>query len=233
MYEREYFILNDTASLAFGSSLPLYLSTTLPSRSLRPTEFVLALGKGSYGEIPLPRRAGSKSSGNYYVDWILCHVQNSRAISFAAAEVQTVDTTGSYRDVVNELRAGNRVQRSGRVFGLNWENVNKRILPQLIYKGHLFHREARNSKGMFFLCPDPVLGRVIDRLGPSLGTGFALQPGAITLVGYTGRGDLTLERARVITTTVNELALAFTSPRDLPTPGAYGDAIDEQLRRVL
>lgn len=233
MYERDYFILQDTSALAFGAALPLFLSSTLPPQGSRPLEYVLALGKGSYGEIPLPRRKGSRSKGKYYVDWILCHVKDRRVVEFAAAEVQTIDTTGSYADVIEALRRGTRVQSTGRRSGLNWENVNKRILPQLIYKGRLFHREARNRKGMFFLCPDPVLGSILERLGPSLPTGFALQPGAITLVGYKERGDLTLERARAITTTVGDLGLAFTSPHDLPASGAYGDAIDTQLRQVL
>lgn len=234
MYERDYFILQDAAEFVFGLPLPLYTKDSLPLRAQRPSTYALALGKGSYGEIPLPRRKGSRTAGNYYVDWILCHIENDNVVEFTAAEVQTIDTTGSYRDVVSALRGGTRVQRTGRGFGLNWENVNKRILPQLVYKGHLFHREERNRKGMLFLCPDAVLKRLLDRLGPSLNTGFAPQPGSITLMGYKGDSkNLNLVRATTVTTTVHDLGLALTSPRDLPEPGAYAAAIDAQLRQVL
>ncbi len=39
--------------------------------------------------------------------------------------------------------------------GVNWENVSKRILPQLIYKGYVLRRERLCSKGLFFVCPKP------------------------------------------------------------------------------
>ena len=42
--------------------------------------------------------------------------------------------------------------------GMNWENVNKRILPQLIYKGHVLRREELCRKGLFFVCPKHVNG---------------------------------------------------------------------------
>ena len=47
----------------------------------------------------------------------------------------------------------------------NWENVNKRIIPQLIYKGQVLQREEGCKKGLFFVCPTPVYHNITARLG--------------------------------------------------------------------
>ena len=62
-----------------------------------------------------------------------------------------MDTIGSYRAEREAILNGHPY--SGKSVGPNWENVNKRILPQLIYKGHLLEREALCQSGLFFACP--------------------------------------------------------------------------------
>ena len=51
---------------------------------------------------------------------------------------------------------------------MNWENVNKRILPQIIYKGHVLRLEERCTKGLYFVCPKQVYSRIRERLGGNL-----------------------------------------------------------------
>ena len=67
--------------------------------------------------------------------------------------------------------------------GLNWDNVSKRILPQLIYKGHVLRQEPLCNKGMFFVCPTPVYDRVRERLGGDMRP-YHFQPGSLTFCWY-------------------------------------------------
>jgi hypothetical protein len=119
---------------------------------------------------------------------------------------------------------------------VNWENVSKRILPQLIYKGHVLRRERLCSKGLFFVCPKPVKDKIVQRLGGNL-LDYGLQPGALTFRWY----DLGPDKAQgshrdlvyggQLTTTVDQVATAFTSPTNLPEAGVYQQAIQNELQR--
>lgn len=120
--------------------------------------------------------------------------------------------------------------------GVNWQNVSRRILPQLIYKGHVLRRERLCSKGLFFVCPKPVKDKIVQRLGGNL-LDYGLQPGALTFRWY----DIGPDRGQALprdivfggqlTTTVDQVATAFTSPTNLPEAGVYQQAIESELLR--
>lgn len=180
LYGNDYAILSEVAEAAFGSG----------HRILHPSEFrsashdgrnVVAFGQNYGGELRLPMRG---RAGSYYVDWILAHISADGGLAeFVAIEVQAIDTTGTYRPEVQILREGTReIQRSKA--GMNWENVNKRILPQIIYKGHVLRREPLCTKGLFFVCPSPVYQRILVRLGENLLPYNNLQPGSLTFMWY-------------------------------------------------
>jgi hypothetical protein len=120
--------------------------------------------------------------------------------------------------------------------GINWENVSKRILPQLIYKGHVLRRERLCSKGLFFVCPKPVKDKIVQRLGGNL-LDYGLQPGALTFRWYDIGPDKAPGVTRDIvfggqlTTTVDQVANAFTSPTNLPEAGVNQQAIESELAR--
>ena len=179
----------------------------------------------------LPKRKGK---GAYFVDWILARLTaDHELIDFTAVEVQTIDTTGNYRDEVGALFEGLRPTRKSTA-SPNWENVNKRILPQIIYKGHVLRREPKCSKGLFFVCPTPVYDRICERLGGEL---EPIHPstGALSFLHYsledrTSGEPRALRRNGMFTTTVDNVALAFTAPKNLPPAGAYQNAIEKALR---
>jgi len=169
MYEGKYAALSEIAAEVFGPGSELVSAVEARARSnsknLTGNE-VVAFGKGWGGELPLPRpkRSDGGSSGAYYVDWILAKIDASGHLEeFTALEVQTIDTTGSYKDQANAYFAGKKFSGWSKA-GMNWENVNKRILPQLIYKGHVLRREAKCSKGLFFICPKQVYDKIRQRL---------------------------------------------------------------------
>ncbi len=190
------------------------------------------------------RRGGaSGETRKYYVDWILARMSaDGDMAELTAVEVQTIDTTGNYSDQAQKFFAGEAyIDGRGRTpgysnAGMNWENVNKRILPQLIYKGHVLRREERCSKGLFFVCPRQVFDRIRDRLG---GTLHEYRPGngTITFRSYQLGGgspdgqSRDLEFFDQFTTTVDQVALAFTSPMNLPDMNVYSAAITAALDR--
>jgi len=118
--------------------------------------------------------------------------------------------------------------------GFNWENVNKRILPQVIYKGHVLRRERKCRKGLYFVTPKAVTDRIRARVGDGL-MSYQPQPGSVTFHSYSlgaigSNGRMTLCFDGAFTTTIDQLALAFSSPTNLPNQGVFEAAILAALR---
>lgn len=228
MYAGDYAVLLDIALACFGPGARLCRSSADVQRDGHD---VHVFGKRWGKELRLPSRG---VGGGYFVDWILALVDGDRELrEFVAIEVQTMDTTGSYEAEARSYYAEQTAVASKA--GINWENVSKRILPQIIYKGHVLRREPLCTKGLFFVCPTPVYHRIITRLGGTLEE-YHPQPGALTFRWY----DLAVERQDGVpralqfggqrTTTVDQIALAFTSPSGLPAPRVYENAIRAELR---
>ncbi len=232
LYSDRYQVLADVAKIAFRQEVSLHPGRNAKQAPVIPgTARVAVFGKGWGKELRLPRRGGS---GAFFVDWVLVKLDDlGNFEEFVAVEVQAIDTTGNYQ---NERTAHlNNIDFSGQsTAGFNWENVNKRILPQIIYKGHVLRREKLCRSGLFFICPTPVYEKIRERLGGAL-LDYNFQPGALTFMWY----DLGLEvpdgqiRPLVIggriTTTIDQVALAFTSPSNLPPQNVYETAIRSEL----
>jgi hypothetical protein len=232
LYANNYKILSDIATRAFGAGVVLCPSSTARNYQPKPGEKRVAVfGKRWGSELPLPTGAGM---GSYYVDWILALLdQNDALVEFVPVEVQSIDTTGNYR--AERLARMNEQSFSRRsTAGLNWENVNKRILPQLIYKGHVLRRERLCRNGLSFVCPKPVFDKIQIRLGGNL-LQYVPQPGAITFISYdlgspVTAGNLrTLVQTGTLTTTIDQVANAFSAPVNLPPANVYETAIRGSL----
>ena len=228
MYGDDYSILLDVAMSAYGNSARLVRSV---SEAKGDGHDVVVFGKGWGKELRLPGRG---TAGRYFVDWILALLDENKCLrEFVAIEVQTMDTTGTYRPEVESLYAGKPTSQASKA-GINWENVSKRILPQIIYKGHVLRREKLCTKGMFFICPRPVYDRILVRLGGPLQE-YHPHAGALTFRWYDLDEKLIQGRPRNLvfvghkTTTIDQVALAFTSPSNLPDPGVYELAIKSEL----
>lgn len=234
LYGDNYKILHDIAEIAFGSGLELVAGPSAHRKAKANGNAVVGVfGKRWGGELRLPQRGGT---GSYFVDWILALVLPSGLEKFVAVEVQTIDTTGNYRDSIAALIDDRSVIESGAAF--NWENVNKRILPQVIYKGNVLQRERKCQGGLFFVTPKPVFDRIMDRL---IGNGAALPnyplgPGAVTFLSYdpdwqsgvVGTPAPLVQTGRQ-TTSVVQIAQSFIGVTNLPPMGSYESAIDAAL----
>ena len=247
LYAENYKILTDIADRIFGFSSVLVRAADVRimaiSGKLTGKE-VAVFGKYWGQELPLqrPKGANDAETGSYYMDWILARLNPDGTLAeFTAVEVQTIDTTGSYRDQADAFFAGkpywDASKKKNQDFsgsGFNWENVNKRILPQLIYKGQVLRRENKCTKGLFFVCPKQVLEKVKARLGNSM-QDYVMANSTITFRSYElaapvpGKEFRDLVFSEEFTTSVDEVARALTFPNNLPPMNAYETAINAVL----
>ena len=233
MYAENYKMLSTITEKAFRVSLNLYSGRLAVAKARQENGAIAVFGHGWGGELPLPKRQGR---GSYYVDWILARLDGAgELVEFTAIEVQTIDTTGSYKNARSALIDRQTIEKD--TVGLNWENVSKRIIPQIIYKGQVLQREELCRSGLYFVCPKPVFDRVIERLGgkerlPQ----FPTQPAAIHFVAYDYLDNETVEDGKIrplgiieeYCTTVYKVQEAFSAV-DLPEQNVYRDAIMKSL----
>lgn len=234
LYAEEHKILRDVADHAFRKGLSLAPGKDAVDQARSTGSACVAVfGKGWGGELRLPQKNGR---GGYFVDWVLALIDSSGHLEeFVAVEVQTIDTTGNYGNGYEALMADRSIVKTSA--GLNWENVSKRILPQLIYKGQVLQREELCRKGLFFVCPTPVYDRIMLRLGGQEGLiKYALQPASITFMAYThdmstatAQGNtIPLKQDLAHSTTVYKVQEAFNNVT-LPEENVYKKAILKAL----
>lgn len=231
LYAENYKMLYLVANKAFHKNLKLYAGRTAVERAKAEDGAIAVFGKGWGGELRLPQRKGV---GAYFVDWVLARLDGfGELVELTAIEVQTVDTTGSYaeaRKVLSEKR-----EIVSDTVGLNWENVAKRIIPQIIYKGQILQREDLCRSGLYLVCPRPVYDRVLERLGgidrlPS----FPTQPASVNFIAYdivapAAAGQIaSLDIVAEHSTTVYKVQEAFSS-LNLPEGNVYKEAVQRTL----
>lgn len=238
LYAEDYKILKDVAQNAFGDNCVLFSGEEARRASVGEGLIRVAVfGKRWGKELRLPNRSkgkGKAKTGAYFVDWVLAKLDSEGNLDeFVAVEVQSIDTTGNYRKEREAYLKGRDFSESSTA-GLNWENVNKRILPQIIYKGHAIRLEAQCRKGLFFVSPTPVFNKIQERLGEDLPE-YPPDRGTITFMWYdvgseVAQGELRkLEQVGQLTSTADKVALAFTAPSNLPPANSYATAIKAVL----
>lgn len=234
IYAEEYKMLKTIAKNAFGEDLKLYAGRAAVAKAKREGGAIAVFGHGWGGELRLPQRQGT---GSYFVDWVLARLDGEGELKeFTAIEVQTIDTTGKYSAAQKALKKDRTIVAD--TVGLNWENVSKRIIPQIIYKGQVLQREELCRTGLYFVCPTPIYKRVLNRLGgkDKIPT-FPTQPAAIHFVAYdyvkpfgdVPKGSIVpLGVIEEHCTTVYKVQEAFSAV-SLPEGNVYGNAIKKCL----
>ena len=80
-----------------------------------------------------------KMTGFGNVDFVIADIAHTGEIAqFLSVELQAMDITGSVMPAYRALREGRDVDRRP-TYGLNWSNVYKRFVTQLIRKGYFHH----------------------------------------------------------------------------------------------
>lgn len=234
LYAEDYKLLKLVARDAFKGDFPLCAGNSAVGYALEnKKETVAVFGHDWGGELRLPKREGV---GSYFVDWVLAKLnENGQLTEFTAIEIQTIDTTGSYRDAQQALVNDRSIVKDS--VGLNWENVSKRIIPQIIYKGQVLQREELCRTGLYFICPTPVYQNVLKRLGgKDKLMKFPSQPASIHFWAYDyDQTEMKTDgKMRSLTfieehcTTVYKVQEAFSAV-DLPDGNVYRDAIIHAL----
>ncbi len=182
---------------------------------------VVLMGKGESGEFRT--EAGS-------FDWIAGTTQAGKLVSYAGIEAQAIDTTGNYRANRAALMRGEKVvPPSGH--GLNWENVNKRIIPQLLRKGMLLKKlaETEPAVGLGFLVDANVFAKFDARLSNPMADdqGFDLVIHAYSLSATKEYEPPSLVKLKSIHASVEQLAEKFLAVPGKPT------SIADQIARVF
>jgi len=225
LYENDYYTIRQVASDAFGSSMPMYMFEQYVKAKKPLTDCIVALGQNSGREVKLPAMS---------MDWVLAHIAGGKLVDYIGIEVQSIDITGNYRDAWYAIRDKKAVvPPSGH--GLNWANVHKRLMPQIIRKGLVYSRSKLVKKGLYFIVPEAVYVKFEDIIGKTIPLVTAPGPDTITVFTYdigpaVPKGQRrSLARNRVVRFTLTEFSNRFITGPNLPA----GVDLDAKIRELL
>jgi len=194
-----------------------------------PSDYVVLLGKGSGSEIQVRNSAAQLS-----LDWTMACVASGELESVIPCEVQSIDTTGSYREAWRAYAEEN-VSVPDAAHGMNWANVWKRLIPQLLLKGAVASTSTLCKRGLYFVVPDRVYEQ-FEKLVGEVPEVSAPGPGVLTVMTYelgplVPRGSVrSLVRCRTVRTAITDFAESFASGRELLP---LGSQLDVKVRSVL
>jgi len=221
--------IRKVAADAFGEGLPLYdFSQYLEVRG-KGGKFVVALGQNSGREIKIGR--------SFSMDWVLALIEDKSLSEYVGIEVQSIDITGNYRDAwhgYKDLRSKPDATIPESEHGLNYANVHKRLIPQLIRKGVVYSKSKYVKRGLYFIIPDIVFSKFEEVVG-TLTNLYVPQNDSITVHTY-GLGPKVpagqqrkLKLMRRIRFGLNEFSQKFISGPNLPS----GEALDRVIIKLL
>ncbi|MDF1681752.1 NotI family restriction endonuclease [Ponticaulis sp.] len=246
LYGDRFKVIAEVAQECFGAASETVSPDEMASRFAAGTmtgNEIMVYGQGFAEEISIASPSPEGRRGSFKVDYILAKPSSEdlSPVAIVAIEVQSIDTTNSYKDTSNTFYATPpevpiAPSAHPTTAGFNWENVNKRILPQVIYKGHALRRERLATHGLFFILPDAVFQRILTRLGGKL-SAYPQGLGTVTFKTYKlgdedAEGTRPLEFVQRFTTTVDQLAYAFVSPQNLPPEGAYENLLIHKAAKL-
>lgn len=229
LYEKNYWVLKRVAEDAFGTDIDFMLYEDYIRNRFITTPCVVALGQNSGREV--------KIGTHLSMDWVLAKVHNGRLIKYTGVEVQSIDITGNYRDVwhsYSNLGSTTRFIPSSE-HGMNWANVHKRLIPQLIRKGTIYSRSELVTSGLYFIVPDIVYRKFEDIIGDDISTVQDKGPDVISVYTYELSPPVThgeqreIIPRRTIRFKLSDFSNRFISGPNLPS----GRLLDDAVRRVL
>lgn len=117
--------------------------------------------------------------------------------------------------------------------GLNWANVHKRLIPQIIRKGNIYSKIER-CIGFYFILPDAVFKKFEEVIGdiPLVGGPHRENLSVITFrLGKNSSegGQRKLEMVRQVHYSLGDIAAAFIANSGEGAP----DQLDRNLSSIL
>lgn len=229
LYENNYSSLRTVAAEVFDGDWTFLTYGEYISLRNTSDSYVVALGQNSGKEVKL----GISLS----MDWVLAKIENGALIEYVGVEVQSIDITGNYRDAwhsYKNLSPSTLVIPSSN-HGMNWANVHKRLIPQIIRKGTMYSRSSLVKSGLYFIVPDIVYRKFEEIIGEDIP--LLENPGKDILTIHTyelspvknhGEQRSILMR-RNIRFSLDEFSQRFISGPNLP----IGELLDNAVKRVL
>lgn len=230
LYSENYSSLVRVAACAYPDVKLLMFDEYIKARGTE-RDCVVALGKNSGKEVQI--------DSSLSMDWVLARVIDGVLTNYTGIEVQSIDITGNYRDAwhayknLSGRRASSVIPSSAH--GLNWANVHKRLIPQLIRKSVVYSRSKKVTNGMYFVLPEIVYKKFEDVVGSDIPLVDYVSAETLTvhtyeLGGKVPHGDQrSLNPVRTIRFTLEEFSNRFVSGPNLPT----GEELDLAVARVL
>ncbi|WPD20990.1 MAG: NotI family restriction endonuclease [Candidatus Electrothrix scaldis] len=231
LYANNYKILNRISNDALGD-IPFLLFDQYVTNRTKLSDCVVALGKNSGKEVQVGRHLS--------MDWVLARVKDAELIEYVGIEIQSIDITGNYRDAwhgYKNLPSSSEFADSipSSNHGLNWANVHKRLIPQLIRKGIIYSRSTLVTKGLYFVLPEIVYKKFEDVIGKDIPTVNQAAHDTLTVFTYElgvnvkPGNQRELKKVRNVRFTLDDFSNRFISGPNLPT----GEDLDDAVNRIL
>lgn len=227
LYGENYETIRKISADAFGEDIPFYLFDEYIECRENFTKGIVALGKNSGKEVSI----GSRMS----FDWVLAKIQCTEIIECIVVEAQSVDTTGNYREnwlgYQNIKKHPKDYVNPPSTHGLNWANVHKRLIPQIIQKSSVLSGSAIVKNGIYIIIPDILYKKIeavigsdiplLNKAGKDIITVYTYKLGEVVPYGEQRQ----LCEVRKIRFSKEELTNRFNSGPNLPSGSEFDRAI--------
>ena len=232
LYANGYAALKACVADAIGTTPPVFLAaeySELKHKRKLPNGYAVLLGHKSGKEISLSNPGVVKLS----LDWVMAVVRNEKLDLIIPCEVQSIDTTGNYHKNW-EAYSKECDDIPDSAHGMNWANVWKRLIPQIILKGSIASTSTLCKKGLYFVVPDRVYVQ-FEKLVGKVASAPAAAHGVMTVVTYhlgpkVASGQIRpLVAARTVRMLATDFATTFASGKQLP----LGSQLDEKVASIL
>lgn len=230
LYANDYAILKRIAEESFGTGIPFLMYGEYLSRDVQGDECIVALGRHSGKEIQVG------GNGKMSMDWVLAHILRGELESYTGIEVQSIDITGNYRKnwlAYRKIDSAAVIPKSSH--NLNWANVHKRLIPQLIRKGQVYAKSAYVKNGIYFVLPEIVFQGFEKILGGDIPEAPGKAPSVMTVHTY-GLGPAVEHGSVRAIVPVRKMQFTLQSFIDRFVGGAHlpsSEDLDCAVKRVL
>jgi hypothetical protein len=229
LYEDNYAILKSVAFDAFGNEAEFLMFDEYIKRRRESGVFIVALGQNSGKEVKIRRSLS--------MDWVLAKLEDHVLQEYVGIEVQSIDITNNYRDCWYAYKNITHETRTipASEHGMNWANVHKRLIPQIIRKGIVYSKSRLVKSGFYFILPDAVYCKFEEIIGSDIPHTKNNGNAVLTIHTYSlsdpvGHGSQrTLVSKRKLRVYLDEFSKRFISGPNLPT----GKELDEAVKRIL
>lgn len=181
LYANNYEVLKSCLSDAIGCRLPVFTAYEYSVRKRQrtfPPDCAVLLGQKSGREINL----SDPDIGKLALDWVIVRLQSGNPSLILPCEVQSIDTTGNYHAAWTAYsRRASLIPDSEH--GMNWANVWKRLIPQLILKSAAASTCNLCTRGMYFVVPERVYQQFLKVVG-TVPLVNSARLGTLTIMSY-------------------------------------------------